>query len=435
MATAGATAGTSLGGHTTGPLATAGTATTGTGGGPGGVGGTAGATTGPITGDIATWTDAAGACPSGVTQVEIASLKDLVEASRGEDSHAADPANVCYLIRNGRYVQSGSTLPLWVRKGGPDAAHRRIFVGESRAGVVIVGRGSLDASHVQLSNFTMDLTGYSQSGSFNTLDLSEGATDLRIDHVTFTGDCKTGVKGGHIEVVGATDVVVESCLIEKFGRCGPDGHEEHGVYLANGSNLTFRNNEIRGNASRGIQLYTQGGEYGTLDRIVIERNRIHDNGHANYEDGIAINGTDTGTISNVTIERNLIYNNHYSGVRESGNAFKAIVIRNNTFYRNGAAASGGAPSEINLDDDGSGAATSVTRNILVAATKLLNDCYGTTDFNVTDNFGQGTLPSGSAGACVREFTSAEPSFADAAAADFHPQSSAAVAYGAYAPQL
>jgi hypothetical protein len=452
---AGATTGPILGGTTSGTGTagasgtTAGTGTAGAGGaktsggsataGTTGAGGTSTGSTSNQAGasglgDIGAWTDAAGVCPSGMTKVEIATVTDLADASRAEGSHATDPASVCYLIRNGRYVQSGSTLPLWVRKGGPDAAHRRIFVGESRAGVVIVGRGNLEASHVQLSNFTMDLTGYSQSGSFNTLDLPEGTTDLRIDHVTFTGDCKTGANGGHIENVGATDVVVESCLIEKFGRCGPNGHQDHGVYLANGSNLTFRNNEIRGNASRGIQLYTQGGEYGTLDKIVIERNRIHDNGHAAYEDGIAINGTDTGTISNVTIQRNLIYSNYYSGVREVGNAFKAIVIRNNTFSSNGVPSTSGSPSELNLDDDGSGAATSVTRNIFVAAKKVLNSCYSTTDFTVVDNLGQGTLPTG--GACIREMTAADPLFVNAAAGDFHTQSPAAAGYGAFAsPQL
>ena len=97
------------------------------------------------------------------------------------------------------------------------------------------------------------------------------------------------------------------------------------------------------------------------------------------------------------------------------------------------ASTGGSPSEVNLDDDGSGAATSVTRNLLVAAKKLLNNCYSTTDFSVTDNLGQGTVPSGSAGACMREMTSADPMFVNAAAADFHTQNPAAATFGASAP--
>ena len=231
-------------------------------------------------GEIGTWTDTPGSCPGGMTQVDITTESELESASRGEDSYASDPPSICYLLHAGTYIQNGSTLGMYVTKGGADALHRRVFVGEMRSTVIVKGRATIDSgvSHVELSNLTFDLTDYAQTGSFNTLSLLDGSTDLRIAQVTFTGDCATGANGGHIEIDGSTDVIVEDCLIEKFGRCGPSGHQDHGVYLANGSNLTLRNNEIRGNASRGIQFNTEGGDYGTLDSVVIERNRIHDNG-------------------------------------------------------------------------------------------------------------------------------------------------------------
>jgi hypothetical protein len=395
---------------------------------------------GSPTDDIGTWIDAPGACPSGMTKIDLTTESDLENATRGEGNHASDPASVCYFIHNGTYVQSGSTIPMFIKKGGADATHRRVFVGESRTGVIVKGRatiGTEDAiiSHVQISNLTFDLTGFSQSGSFNTLSLVENSTDLRIDHVTFTGDCKTGANGGHVEVDHSTDVIVEECIIEKFGRCGPNGHQDHGVYLAVGNNLTIRNNDIRGNASRGIQFNTEGGDFGTLDNIVIERNRIHDNGHSDYEDGIVMNATGTGTISNVTIQRNLIYGNYYSGIREAGDVFKSVVIRNNTFYANGTASSGSGRSELNLDDEGSGAATSVTRNIIVAANRILNNCYDSQPrgYALTDNIVQGTAPSGTAGNCISGSTSADPVFSDAATGNFHTQNAAVSGYGAYAP--
>jgi hypothetical protein len=430
-------AGGGSGGDQSGPTTSSG-GVTGNGGVPGDLGGNTGGSSLPADGmsrEIGIWTDGPGTCPSGMTRVDISSLSDLASASRADGIRASDPASVCYFIHNGTYQQSGSSPAMYVLKGGVDADHRRVFVGESRAGVVIKGRAAIEtgASHVQVSNLTFDLTGYAQSGSFNTLNLPAGCTDIRVDHVTFTGDCKTGANGGHVEVDGATDVVVEACLIEKFGRCGPNGHQDHGVYLASGSLITIRNNDILGNASRGVQLNTQGGQYGTLDGIKIEGNRIHDNGHADYEDGIAMNATDTGIISNVVIEHNLIYSNYYSGLREVGDAFSAILIRNNTFYMNGRLSTASGRSEVNLDDTGSGASTSINRNIIVAANRVLNNCYDSLSrrYVLADNLVQGAVPTGSAGNCISASTSTNPMLTSATTADFHPQNSAAVAYGAY----
>jgi hypothetical protein len=408
---------------------------TGTGGTTAG-GGTGGGT-GLPTGDIGTWTDAPGKCPTGTTQIDVTTVADLASAARGEDSHGSDPVGACYLIHDGSYVQSGTSPSLYIKVGGSDAAHRRIFVGQSRAGVIVKGRASIDSgvSHVQLSNLTFDISGYVQSGSFNTVTLLADSTDLRIDHVTFTGDCATGANGGHVEVDGSSDVVVESCLIEKFGRCGPNGHQDHGVYLGSGSNITIRNNEIRGNASRGIQLNTEGGDYGTLDNVTIAQNRVHDNGHADYEDGIVMNATGTGTISNVVIEHNLIYQNYYSGLRESGAVFKSVVVRYNTFFHNGAASTGASRSELNLDDVGSGAATTITGNIAVASGRVLNDCYDAQPrgYLLDDNVAQGTSPTGAAGNCISGSITADPAFVNAATADFHAGNPAVAKYGAYAP--
>jgi hypothetical protein len=189
-----------------------------------GTGGTGGTTTAPAPApapapEPGSWTDGPGACPAGANRVDISSLSALQDATRGEGSRAGDPAGTCYFIHNGTYVQSGSTLPVYVTKGGDSATSRRTFVGESRAGVVIRGRGSIadGVSHVRFSNLTFNLTGYSQSGSFSTMTLN-AASDLAFDHMTFTGDCATGYMGGAVEVDGATSVVVESSIIEKWRR-------------------------------------------------------------------------------------------------------------------------------------------------------------------------------------------------------------------------
>ena len=424
------TTGTGMGGatSTTGTSSSSGTSTS-TGGSGGG---------GPVV--IGAWTDAPGACPNGIPKVDITTADQLASAARGEDAYSGDAPSTCYFIHNGTYTTTGTVL--YVVKGGVPGGSRRYFIGESRDGVVIHGRGAVDdaVSDVTISNLTFDLTGYSQSGSFNTLSIGDSPTgtikNITVDHVTFTGDCQTGANGGHIEINSGDNVLVEACILEKFGRCGPDGHQEHGVYLANGKNLTFRNNLIRGNASRGIQLYTNGGAYGTLDGVTIEDNRIYQNGHEDYEDGIVINSSGTGTINNVVIRHNVLDHNYYSAIRFAGGLETNISIDDNTFDSNGSGSTSTSRSEINIDDAGGGAGTSITHNIFYVGNTLINDCYdGTTlGFSIGDNFVHGSAPSGAQGNCITgPLTMGDPDFANSAQGDYHSTNSAAASYGAYAP--
>lgn len=381
--------------------------------------------------DIATWTDEPGGCPKDVKRVDLAGLKDLEDASRGEGAYASDPPETCYLIKNGTYLEGGSPV-LWVKKGGSARAARR-FVGETRAGVVIRGRANIAAGsdHVVIENLTFDLTGFRKDGSFNTVDIA--AKDVTVSHVTATGDCATGAKGGHIEVTGGSDVLVDSCIVEKFGRCGTGGHEDHGIYLASGTGITIRNSDIRGNSSRGILFNTQQGSYGKLNHVVIERNRIHDNGHANYEDGIAVSMQGTGNVDDVTIRNNLIYGNYYSGLRFVGTMTSKFDVHHNTFYANGAKASGRGRSNLNLDDVGCGANTMATRNIFAGSTVMLNNCYDASSrgFSIKDNLVFGAPVTAGNPACVGATVDADPQFVNAAGGDFHTKSAAAAGYGAY----
>jgi hypothetical protein len=166
---AGGVAGTA-GGRTGGAGGTMSAGATGTGGTTP-VAGTGGSTS-ILVGDIGTWTDAPGKCPTGAPQIDVTTVADLANAARGEGSHASDPPSACYLIHDGTYVQAGTSPSMYVKIGGTDAAHRRIFIGQSRAGVVLKGRASIDSgtSHVQLSNLTFDISGYVQSASGRVLN-------------------------------------------------------------------------------------------------------------------------------------------------------------------------------------------------------------------------------------------------------------------------
>lgn len=368
---------------------------------------------------IGEWTDVPGVCPAGATRVDITTVTEMEDASRG-DAHAE---GTCFFVHDGVYTQNGSTLPLYFMRGGT-AASPITWVGESRTGVVIHGRATFEAPGIVLSNMTFDLTGYSQAGSFNTITVL--ADDITISHVTLTGDCMTGLRGGHIEVDGGVgNTLVDACLVERFGQCTGDGHLDHGIYLAAGHDVTIRNSVIRGNSSRGIQLNTEGGSFGTLSRILIEQNRIYENGHRDYEDGIVMNGSGTGNITDVTIRYNLFYRNYYSGVRFTGDVITGVSIVHNTFVSDGMASSGAGRSEINLDGGAPG--LSVTRNVFVPQRTVINACEAGT--MIDDNLVLGDA----SGACVTGTVAADPTFAAAMSDDFRATSPAAAGYGAYAP--
>jgi hypothetical protein len=372
----------------------------------------------------------AGSCPAGMTRVDIANVAALMDASRGDGDYAGDPPNTCYFIANGTYYY-GLTLPMYVLKGGT-APGARYFVGATRQGVVIRGRAAVESgvANVVVTNMTFDMTGYDQGGSYSTLTIM-GASNVTVKDVTFTGDCVAGKDGGHIETDGVNGLLVDSVLVEKFGRCGTSsGHQDHGIYLSYGSNITIKNSIIRGNSSRGIQIYT--GEPGLgLSNIAISRNWIYENGHADYEDGIAIGGANA--IRNVLVERNLIYHNRYSGIRLVGTVMSGVSVSYNTFDSNGAGSTSSNRSEVNLDDVGSGAGTSLGHNIFNAGYRLINNCYDSAGrgFSIADNVLNGSGAPSGAGNCVGAVIQANPQFVDAANGDYHTQNPVVAAYGAY----
>jgi Right handed beta helix region len=422
------TNGSSAGGG--GAASTSSSASTSSGGGAGGGGG--------APGDVGVWTDAPGACPAGIPKVDITTAAQLASAARGEDAFAGDAPSTCYFLHNGTYKDNG--VILYITKGGAAGGARRYFIGESRAGVIINGRGNIEdgVSDVTVENLTMDLTGYPKNGEFDTLTVGTGK-NITLDHLTFTGDCATGHKGGHIEPVGTKNLLVEACLIEKFGGCGANGHEDHGVYIAAGSGLVFRNNIIRENSSRGIQMYTQSGDFGTIDDVLIERNLFQKNGHGNQEDGLLVSSSGAGKITKITVQRNIFDSNWYSGIRFVGGSESGVVVTRNTFSSNSVGSTSVNRSDINVDtdaDDKDGAAgTTFTANIFNVGYTLINDCFDgkARAFTFGDNFVNGKIAAGAKGNCVGAQTLGDPQFADAAKGDFHPKNPAAAAYGAYAP--
>jgi hypothetical protein len=387
---------------------------------------------GPVT--VGEWTDAPGECPAGSTRVDITTLDEMESASRGE----SDQTGTCFFVHDGTYTQSGSTIPLYFMRGG-SAGAPIVWVGESRSGVVIQGRATFEvgSDHIQLSNMTLDISTVTQTGAYNTITVF--ASDVTLSHLTLTGDCAHGSQGGHIEVPGQDDpsaplqdhVVIDSCLIEKFGHCDADGSLDHGIYLSSGNDIQIRNSIIRGNSSRGIQIYTHYEDSSlTLTNLLIERNLIEANGHGDYQDGMVINGNVdsnfTGPIDGVTIRNNIFWQNFYSAIRFAGNSVTGVSITNNTFVDDGSASTASGRSELNLDD-GTPVA-SAKQNLFAPATTVVNSCVDS--LQVVGNFDWGGSPGGT---CVTGFIRSDPQFTDAANGDFHTGNPLATGFGAYGP--
>jgi hypothetical protein len=383
---------------------------------------------------VGEWTDSPGECPAGSVRVDITTLDEMESASRGE----SDTDATCFFVHDGTYAQTGSTLPLYFERGGEPNAPV-VWVGESRSGVVIQGRATFEvgSDHMLLSNMTLDISNVTQTGSYNTITVL--ARDITLSHLTLTGDCAHGSQGGHIEVPGLDDasaptqdhVVIDSCLIEKFGHCDAGGSLDHGIYLSSGNDIVVRNSVIRGNSSRGIQIYTHYEDSSlTLTKLVIERNRIESNGHGDYQDGMVINGnvdsTFVGPIDGVTIRNNIFWQNRYAGIRFVGNSVKGVEITHNTFVDDGADSTSASRSELNLDD-GTPIATA-TKNLFVPALAVVNSCSDS--LAVTDSLVSG---GSAAGSCVSGTVQGDPEFVDAANGDFHTRNPVADDYGAYAP--
>ncbi|HTQ04760.1 MAG TPA: right-handed parallel beta-helix repeat-containing protein [Polyangiaceae bacterium] len=383
---------------------------------------------------VGTWTDAPGACPPGSTRVDITTLDEMESASRGE----SDADATCFFVHDGTYAQTGSTLPLYFERGGSVNAPV-VWVGESRSGVVIQGRATFEvgSDHMVLSNMTLDISNVTQTGAYDTVTVL--ASDITLTHLTLTGDCAHGSQGGHIEVPGQDDpsapmqehVVIDSCLIEKFGHCASGGSLDHGIYLSSGDDIVIRNSVIRANSSRGIQIYTHYEDSSlTLTNILVERNLVESNGHGDYQDGMVINGNVdsnfAGPIDGVTIRNNVFWQNYYSAIRFVGNSVQNVAIEHNTFVDDGAESTSDNRSELNLDD-GTPSATA-TGNLFAPANTVVNSCVAS--LHVSDSFVSGDASEAS---CVSGSVSGEPAFNDGANGDFHPQDAVAAGYGAYVP--
>jgi len=285
--------------------------------------------------------------------------------------------------------------------------------------VVANARAASKADRVVIQNLTFDPIGDVPRGPFDTIS-TEGATETTIDHVILIGDGRTGSAGGHIELNGSVGTVVDSCLVEHSGNCGPEGHRDHRPCLASTQDAVIRSSIVRGHASRGIQSNVQQGECGTSDGVVIEHDRAHRNGHAEHEDGIAVNGEDTGDHLQSHHPARPVPRRPDSGLRLVGAAPSDSRVDHHTFAGNGSGSSGESRFEPDLDD-GSGAGTAVSRNICAVGCQVRNDCYRAAGFSLEDNVVFGADATGD---CNGGSIAADPQSAAAAADDCHPNNAA-----------
>ncbi|MCD6404937.1 MAG: right-handed parallel beta-helix repeat-containing protein [Planctomycetes bacterium] len=155
---------------------------------------------------------------------------------------------------------------------------------------------------------------------------SFGNTGVEVRRCVFANNTMIGIFTSHAE-----KFVVEEC--ELFGAT----HQKEGIgiYLSNsGDDCVLRNCHIHDNKSNGIHINgdpTCGGD-GIISRVLVEGNRIYNNGE---KGGSAINLTH---VQDSTFRNNLLYNNLAAGIvlyydeGEGQYASRNNTIVNNTVY-------------------------------------------------------------------------------------------------------
>lgn len=384
----------------------------------------------------------------GYTVVELDTVAKLRAASHGEAPYDTDDPDTAYLIKNGTYNYGTSpVLDTWVN--GLSAARKRYFIGETRHGVILTGKVIIESDNIVLQNFKMDMSAYDQGGTYSSLTVL-AAANPELRDLTLHSAWPYGAKqGGGIEVTSSlptlpTNLVVDNCLVEGFGGSGTgNGSMDHGIYIGAVDGMTVTNTIIRNNCSRGIQVYTSGGDYGTISDVTVRNCWIYGNGtHVTnpdyvYRDNVLISDQATGgSISNVLIEECFIWDGYYSGYRTAGAEETSIVVRNCTFHDNGLRIGidgyDGDPSEINFDSTGCGADTLIERCIFdvgVTMTNLPGDNPATRGFSIDDNVVNGSVPG--TPAWVTNVVVEDPQFVDADGNNFHTQNPDVAAYGVY----
>jgi len=380
---------------------------------------------------------------AGYSVVELDTAAKIAAAARGTAPYDTDANDVVYLIKNGTYTY-GTSYMLQVDKGGLSAARKRYFIGETRHGVVIGSKAVIESDYIVVQNMKWDMSSYDQGGTYSTITTT--AAEIEIRDVTMVSTYPNGCKqGGGIEVQApTTNLVIDNCVIDGYGGAGTgNGSMDHGLYVGAVNGMTVTNTIIRNNASRGVQLYTSGGDYGVINNLTIRNCWIYGNGtHVTnpdyvYRDNILVSDqAATTSISNVLIEECFLWDGYYSGFRTAGASETNITVRYCTFHDNGLRVGvdgyDGNPSEINFDGTGCGNDTEITKCIFdvgVDLTNLPGDDPSARGFSIDDNVVNGSVPG--TPNWVTNVVVEDPQFVNADGNNFHTQNPDVAAYGVY----
>src|SRR5262249_1484072 len=159
--------------------------------------------------------DASGACPTGSRRFDVRTADDLYHASRGDagDYWAVGPG-ACVFVHNGTYACGCATLMEVERSGAP--GRPIVFVGGIRDGVVPKGKAVVAPGTAPVALRNLPFAATADAGfpwEVSTLLVGwnndpKVVDDVLISHVTVTGDCTQGVKGGHLDVQNATHLTL-----------------------------------------------------------------------------------------------------------------------------------------------------------------------------------------------------------------------------------
>lgn len=152
-------------------------------------------------------------------------------------------------------------------------------------------------------------------------------------HVSIV-DCDISGPGywGAIEI-HADEVLIEGNTVHDFGH-GPNHGQsnlDHGIYVAEGSGITLRDNVVHHNTAYGIHVYDHGGD--AITDLVIEGNLVYENGNKSWHKGIIVSG-EGGRVEGIRINHNVIWGHNEGGISVIGSNIE-VELYNNTIYEDG----------------------------------------------------------------------------------------------------
>ncbi len=224
-----------------------------------------------------------------------------------------------WLLNASLVINKGAALTI----DNKDTAWLKILTDEKSPAYGIFVKGGLKIDNVKVTSWNPLTNNYAQSNGSRERSLSSSigcgsnCSDALKSQLAHIGSPRPYIS---IEENATGSTNVTNSEIAYLGYEGGYGVKSSGLHYAGGDGSVIRNNDIH---HVYFGFYSAG-----VGNILIENNKIHDNGHYGID-------PHTGT-HDMIIRNNTVYNNNGTAIICSLNCFNILYENNTVFHNNGA---------------------------------------------------------------------------------------------------